>query len=119
MKWLEHIVLYEDFVPDAVFESLEDRLEKLTMKKSNYAERIANAQMKSRESGEKAGTFRDKAASTEDPELKNIFSNRATEEQMNQQVLAARVRAMQMAEKMTELQISTTKLKISRRDKKG
>lgn len=117
MKWMEHIVLYEDFIPDAVFESLEDRLEKLMTKKANYAERITNVQTKSRESGEKSGTFRDKSAKTTDPEIKKIFANRATEEAMNQQVLAARAKAMQMAEKMTELQISTTKLKMSRRDK--
>ena len=119
MKWMKHIVLYEDFLPDEIFETLEDRLEKLTQKKANYAMRIAGAEEKSRESGEKAGKFREKAASTEDPELKKIFSNRASEEAMNQQVMAARAKAMQMADTMTELQISTTKLKIKRREKKG
>jgi hypothetical protein len=117
MKWMEHIVLYEDFVPEDISESLEDRLANLMKKKANYGKRIASAEDKARDSREKAGTFREKATSSNDPELKKIYSNRATEEQMNQQVMAARIRAMQMADKMTELQISTTKLKISRKSK--
>jgi hypothetical protein len=117
MKWMEHILLYEDFVPDELYETLEDRLEKLTIKKANYAKRIAGAEQKSRESGENSGKFREKAAKTADPELKKIYANRATEEQMNQQVMAARAKAMMMADKMTGVQINNTKMKIERRDK--
>jgi hypothetical protein len=115
--WSKHILLYEDFEFENLSEDLESRLTQLKDKKSKMGERVNVINKRLAESKRKAVSFRERAGKTTDPLSKKIYANRADEEQMRQQILSAKVKLMQMQAKLTESEISTTELKITRKER--
>ena len=121
MRWLEHILRYEDFEPEGLYEDLEDKIAKMKELQTKYSERMASMTRKSQEAGMKAGRFKEKSANAKDPLMKKIYGNRASEEQMSQQVYAARLKAVQMTSKLNNIKLKNADLNKTRRerDKQG
>jgi len=116
MKWMNHILLFEDFMPDMMSEDLQSDKRNLELKKSKYSDRIAIVINKSRESGLKSARFKEKAAKTTDPLSKKIYQNRSNEETVKQQVYNARAKAMQAANKLNDLELKNIDLRITRKE---
>jgi hypothetical protein len=119
MRISKYILLYEDFEALGLCENLEDKLKKMKDAKKKYADKMQTANIKAQESAKKAANFKERAGNTDDPLTKKIYSNRASEEMMQQQIYAVRLKAMQMETKLNDLRISTTDLKITQREKQG
>lgn len=117
MKWMEYIILYEDFEFENLSEDLETRLDQLKDKKSKMGEKMNSLNRRLADSKQKAANFKEKAGKTGDPLSQKIYTNRASEEQMRQQILAAKAKVMQMQAKMTDSEIATTQLKITRKER--
>jgi chromosome segregation ATPase len=117
MKWMEYIILYEDFESENLSEDLETRLDQLKEKKAKMGEKMNALNTRLTDSKQKAANFKEKAGKTSDPLSQKIYTNRASEEQMRQQILAAKAKVMQMQAKMTDSEISTTELKITRKER--
>lgn len=117
MMWMEYIILYEDFESENLSEDLETRLNQLKEKKSKMGEKMNSLNKRISDSKEKVVNFKEKAGKTSDPLSKKIYTNRANEEQMRQQILSAKAKVMQMQAKMTDSEISTTELKITRKER--
>ena len=107
--------MFEEF--SLVSEDLETNAEKLRMRKEKYPDQMKSLQNQLAISKEKVNSFKEKAAATNDPLAKKIYTNRAAEEQMNQQILAAKAKTMMMQSKKNDSEIKTTELKIARKER--
>lgn len=111
----KYILLFEDFLE--ISEDLKTKADSLRNRKSKYPDKMESVQRQMADSKQKINTFKEKAAKTQDPIAKKIYTNRAAEEQMNQQILASKAKTLMMQSKKNDSEINTTELKISRKER--
>jgi hypothetical protein len=111
----KYILLFEEF--SEISEDLETRADSLRDKKAKMPDRMKSIQNQLAVSKQKINTFKEKAAKTADPLAKKIYTNRAAEEQMNQQILTSKAKTMLMQSKKIDSEINTTQLKITRKER--
>ena len=111
----KHILLFEEFA--ALSEDLEKQAETLKNKKSEYPEKMKSLQMQMQDSKQKIASFKEKAAKTKDPLAQKIYTNRSAEEQANQQILAGKAKLLAMQSKMTDMELNTNQLKMTRKER--
>lgn len=119
MEWLKYVLLFEDFIPDPIFESSDDKVQYLKDKQKKYKEKIDAAGRGSIEAGKKANSFKEKSSKTKDDVAKKIYQNRAEEEMITQKANLMRIQALQMAQKRNDIEIKTAELKKEKKAKKG
>ena len=111
----KYILLFEEF--SELSEDLETRAEKLKERKAKFPEKMKSLQKQMSDSKEKIATFKEKAAKSNDPLAQKIYTNRSAEEQANQQIIASKAKTLAMQNKKNDMEINTTQLKITRKEK--
>jgi len=116
-----YVLLYEDFQEFAppLNEGLAELIEwlkQLSEKKQKLKEKMASAMLKNKDSQRKLANFKEKANKTKDPISKKIYTNRAFEEGVSQQIHSLRMKIFQIQEKLIDSQIRTAELRKKKAD---
>jgi hypothetical protein len=119
-----HILCFEDFYyddSDVLNEASQNTIARLQNQKGNYAKKLGVLKRKQQESAELASKIKEKESQTKNQMTQKIYSARAMEEKMRQELYGYRLQALEQALKIVDQKLTIVNLRLqskSQRDAK-
>jgi len=121
MKFINMILMFEDFHPDALEELNEvsqDTIVKLNNLKAHFAKRMTAIKDSQAKAKERLATVKERQSKTKDPDSQKVYQARASEESMIQQYMQTRLDAVAQAAKIVDQKITVANLRLQAKAKR-